>query len=161
MKQSSTPQQAYERMADRCARAEYCSGEVRERLRRQGLSAADALAITERLQRERFIDDGRYARAFVRQKSGYSRWGRRKIAAALAAKRVDRAIIAEAMTEISPEAYAEGLRALLAAKARSHGPDALATYDGRTRLFRFAASRGFETTAIAAALRVLIEAAEE
>ena len=148
-------------MADQCARAEYCAGEVHERLRRRGVSPTDARAIVERLQRERFIDDERYARAFVRQKSGYSRWGRRKIAAALAVKRVDRGIIAEAMTEISPEAYAEGLRALLAAKARSLGPDALATYDGRTRLFRFAASRGFETSAISAALRALMAADKE
>ena len=35
-------------------------------------------------------------------------------------------------------------------------PDALTTYDGRTRLFRFAASRGFESDAIAAAIRWLM-----
>ncbi len=35
-------------------------------------------------------------------------------------------------------------------------PDALTTYDGRTRLFRFAASRGFESDAIAAAIRRLM-----
>lgn len=152
-----TPAQAYERLADACSRAEYCTHELREKLRRMGLAAGDADAIVGRLVAERFADDERFARAFVRQKAEFARWGRRKIAYALALKRIGRATIAEAMTTIDPDSYAAGLRSLLAAKARSNGPDALTTYEGRTRLFRFAASRGFETDAISAALRELME----
>lgn len=148
--------EAYDRLADACVRAEYCSGELREKLRRWRIDSGEAARIVERLSAERFVDDARFARAFVRQKSVLARWGRRKIACALAAKRVDRDIIAEALGEIDPAGYAEGLLALLAAKARSLGPEALATYEGRTRLYRYAASRGYETEAISQAIRKLI-----
>lgn len=151
-----TPDEAYSRMADACSRAEYCASELRERMRRHGVGSADADAILRRLTDARFVDDSRYARAFVRQKAA-ARWGRRKIAAALAAKRIDRGVAAEAMEQISPADYAAGLLALLQVKARALGPDTAATYEGRTRLFRFAASRGFEIEAITAAVRRLKE----
>lgn len=151
-----TPDKAYERLADACARAEYCTHELREKMRRMGLAATDAEAVLRRLREGRYVDDARFARAFVRQKAEYARWGRRKIAYALALKRIDRATIADALADIDDEKYASTLHTLLAAKARANGPDALTTYDGRTRLFRFAASRGFESDAIAAAIRKLM-----
>lgn len=152
-----TPAQAYERLADLCARAEYSTGELREKLRRMAMAPTDADAIVARLQRERYVDDARFAAAFVRQKATLSRWGRRKIAAALYSKRVARDIAERALDEIPDEVYAEALCGLLRSKAATQGSDALATYEGRTRLFRFAASRGFLTTEITAALRRLLE----
>lgn len=155
-RQPVTPEQAYERLADACSRAEYCSYELREKLRRMGVDTADVARVLERLARERYFDDARFARAFVRQKAGYGRWGRRKIAYALAMKRIDRAIVADALSEIEPDAYADNLRGLLQAKLRSGGVDMLQSYEGRTKLFRYAAGRGYEPDAIAAAIRSLM-----
>lgn len=155
-RQPLTPEQAYERVADACSRSEYCTHEVLEKLRRMGVNAVDSRRVLERLIRGRFVDDARFARAFVRQKAGYGRWGRRKIAYALAMKRIDRATVADALAEIEPEAYAESLRCLLQARLRSAGADVLQTYEGRTRLFRYAAGRGYETDAIAAAIKSLM-----
>lgn len=155
-RQPVTPEQAYERLADACSRAEYCSYELREKLRRMGVDTADVARVLERLARERYFDDARFARAFVRQKAGYGRWGRRKIAYALAMKRIDRAIVADALSEIEPDAYADNLRGLLQAKLRSGGADMLQSYEGRTKLFRYAAGRGYEPDAIAAAIRSLM-----
>ncbi|MDE6269815.1 MAG: RecX family transcriptional regulator, partial [Muribaculaceae bacterium] len=151
-----TPEQAYERLADACSRAEYCTHELRQKLLRMGVGADDAARVLGRLSRERYVDDGRYARAFVRLKAGYGRWGRRKIAYALAMKRIDRRIVSEAMDEIDPEAYAEALKGLLKAKLRSGGQELLTSYEGRTRLFRYAAGRGYEADAIAAAIKTLM-----
>ncbi len=156
MKKPLTPQQAAERLADACSRAEYCTAELRQKLRRWQVPAADAQAIVEELQRKRFVDDDRYARAFVRQKVAFARWGRRKIAAALAAKRITGAAAREALDTIDAAEYAAALRAVVAAKARSLGPEALATYEGRTRLFRHAASRGFETELISKTIKQLM-----
>lgn len=155
-RQPVTPEQAYEHLADACSRAEYCSYELREKLRRMGVDTADVARVLERLARERYFDDARFARAFVRQKAGYGRWGRRKIAYALAMKRIDRAIVADALSEIEPDAYADNLRGLLQAKLRSGGADMLQSYEGRTKLFRYAAGRGYEPDAIAAAIRSLM-----
>ena len=54
------------RMAWLCSRREYCSAAVLEKLRQKGLDDKDAAAVLERLVMERYVDDARYARAFVR-----------------------------------------------------------------------------------------------
>ena len=105
------------------------------------------------LVKRRFIDDSRFAAAYVRDKLEYGGWGRRKIALGLYQKRVARDIIAAALADIDPDAYAARLADLLARKRRTIAePD---TYDGRTRLFRWAASRGFEPDLVASAIRAM------
>ncbi|MGM9862362.1 MAG: regulatory protein RecX [Muribaculaceae bacterium] len=145
-----TPQQAMVRAEEMCARAEHCSGEIRLKLRQWGIANAEAEAIVARLTANRFIDDRRFARVFVRDKVLFNRWGRLKIRAALIVKRVGGDIIAEALADIDAEAYAEALRATIDAKRRIT-PDA-DSREGRLRLFRHAAARGFEPQLIIAAI---------
>ena len=71
------------RMAWLCSRREYCSAAVLGKLRQKGLDDKDAAAVLERLVRERYVDDARYARAFVRDKALLSGWGPRKISFAV------------------------------------------------------------------------------
>lgn len=134
-----------------CSRAEYAPDEVRQRLFRRGMHSADIEQIIDRLTDERYLDEARFAGAFVRSKVEYAGWGRRKIAAALAQKRIPRAIVAEALDAIDPQMYLERLQAVVdAARRRDPEPD---TYEGRTRIFRHAASRGFEPDLIAKLLK--------
>ena len=130
------------RLEELCARSEQCSGEVREKLRRWEIGDRDAEAILKSLISRRFVDDSRFAGAFVRDKYRYGKWGRRKIAAALYAKRVDRDIIDSALADIDEEEYEAVLRALLKLKIKTTGP--LDVYENRMRLLRFAVGRGFE-----------------
>ena len=60
-----TPEAALIRMADLCARSEQCSADIEGKLLRLGLSRAQAQKIVGELRDGRFIDDGRYARAFI------------------------------------------------------------------------------------------------
>lgn len=144
-----TPGQAFSRMADACARAEICSADAAARLRRRGLSADDIGQIVDRLVEEGFIDDERYARAFVRDKYRFAGWGRRKIALALAAKRIPRDIAAEALdTAVDEEEYRARLIRLLRSKARSLPAELHDTFEGRQKLYAFAAGRGFESSLI-------------
>lgn len=141
------------RMEDLCARAEHSSGEIMQKLLRLGISPGDAERIVRSMTERRFIDDGRFARAFARDKMEYARWGKRKIALALYQKRVPRELINEALDDIDNDRYLAILDELLRAKRRTlPEPD---TYEGRTKLYRFAASRGFEPDLIAAAIRRL------
>ena len=146
-----TPEAAQIRAEELCARAEHSAGEIRDKLRRQGIATADAEAIIARLIKNRFIDDARFARAYVRDKVEFARWGRRKIALGLYQKRVDRSVATEALDEIDPDRYADILRSVLDAKRRTIA-DAN-TYEGRTRLFRFAISRGYEPDLVARIIR--------
>lgn len=146
-----TPEQAMVRMEELCARAEHSSGEIMQKLLRLGIFPSDAERIVRSMTQRRFIDDSRFARAFARDKMEYARWGKRKIALALYQKRVSRELIAEALDSLDTERYRLILHELIAAKKRNLAePD---TYEGRTKLFRFAASRGFEPDLIASALR--------
>jgi regulatory protein len=154
MKQSRpiTSEQALIRAEELCARAEHCSGEIREKLFRWGISAADSEAIIDSLIDRRFIDDARYAAAFVRDKAEFSGWGRRKIATALYAKRVNREIINTALDCIDQDKYCARLSALIARKAATL--DDAKSYESRCKLFKFAASRGFEPELISKYLSI-------
>ncbi|MDE5643721.1 MAG: RecX family transcriptional regulator [Muribaculaceae bacterium] len=137
-----TPERALVRAEELCVRAERSSGEIRRKLRLWGLTPQDSEKIIASLTERRFIDDRRFCEAFVRDKVNFARWGRRKIALALYEKGVDRSISTEVLAEIDTERYEENLRHILEQKRRSL-PEA-DSYEGRTKLFRFAASRGFE-----------------
>ncbi len=144
-------EEALMRSEELCARAEHCSGEIREKLYRWGVAAGEHDRIIDSLIDRRFVDDERFARAYARDKMEFGGWGRRKIAAALYQKRVDRQIISEALEELDQDKYIAKLKAIIDVKRRSMSePD---TYESRTRLFRHAASRGFEPELIAGVLR--------
>lgn len=148
-----TPEAARIRAEELCARAEHSAGEILDKLYRWGIAPDAAAAIVEALRRTRFIDDTRFARAYCRDKLEYSRWGRRKIALGLYQKRVAREVINEALDEIDPERYREVLRAVMTAK-RNSTEDA-DTYEGRTKIFRHAVSRGFEPDIVVSLMREL------
>lgn len=140
-----TPAQALERLERTCAKSEISTAEAHMRLRRWGIADADAGKIVESLQKNRFIDDARFARALVRDRLRFSRWGRLKIRAALSQAGIRGQMADEALAEIDPGQYTGTLTDLLAHKSQSLDP-ALPPFERRNRLVRFAASRGFETS---------------
>lgn len=154
MKQPKAPMpagKALEKLENLCARSEQCEYEIRQKLARWLVPPAEADRIVGSLRSRRFVDDQRYAAAFVRDKYRFSRWGRIKISMALRLKRISRDTIEQALEEIDDDEYIAILRHLLRAKAATLAePD---TYEGRTKLFRFGASRGFEPALVASVLR--------
>lgn len=146
-----SPEKALARLEELCVKAERCESELAEKLRAWGIGTSDASKILASLREQRFVDDSRYATAFVRDKYRFARWGKRKIALALRQKRISADIISIAIEQIDFDEYLHGLEHILNAKRRTL-TDA-DTYEGRTKLFRFAASRGFEPDLIAKVLR--------
>ncbi len=152
-KKPMSAEKALQRLETQCAAKEICTREAYEKLRRWLVSPDDAIKVVDGLVERRFIDDRRFGRAFVRDKAMFARWGRLKIAMALRHKGFGREMIADALDAIDRDAYVETLDSLVAAKSRQLA-DA-DSYEGRTKIFRFAASRGFETDLIAAAIKRL------
>lgn len=150
-----SPQKALERLESMCMRSEHCTGELQVKLLNWGLSSTDAAKIIERLVETRFVDDRRFARAFVRDKILLAHWGRYKVRQSLYTKHVDRDIIAEAIGGIGDDDYYLILYNLLKSKTTGH-PELLDDIKGRTRLFRFAAARGFEPAFITRAVKELM-----
>ena len=79
MKKDMTEQEAYLQLAALCAQAEHCQQEMRDKMRRWELDETVQNRIIDRLIKERYVDDERYARAFVKDKIRYNKWGRRKV----------------------------------------------------------------------------------
>ena len=148
-----TPEQAVVRLETMCARAERCTRELRDKLWQWGISAADADSIIAGLVERRFVDDTRFARAYINDKVRFARWGRRKIRAALATKFIDSRMVSELLDEIDETVYSDNLTSVLKLKASSlHEPN---TYEGRTKLFRHGVSRGYEPDMVAARVKTL------
>mgnify|MGYP001032491233 CR=1 FL=1 len=150
-----TPEKALERLESLCARSEQASGELLRKLRSWGISGSKADEIISSLTDRRFVDDERFAGAFVRDKVRYARWGRRKIRQALYQKGIASEIISKALAEIDEDEYESVLAAILSAKARTAYD--ITTYEGRTQLYRHGLSRGFEPDLVARLLRALHE----
>lgn len=134
-------QGAYLQLAQLCARAEHCQYELIEKMRRWEMSEEAQARVMQRLVSERYVDDERYARAFVRDKIRYNKWGRRKVEQALWMKHIDDDIRSRALSEVDDEEYLSVLRPLLKQKRRSI--KAASDYELNQKLVKFALGRGF------------------
>ena len=156
---TKTPEQALSSLMRQCARAEKCSGDALRLMRRWGVSEADARKVLERLLRERFIDDGRYAAAFVRDKMRFSGWGERKIRMALRTKGVATQHIDAALGELESVDNSRRLEEMLRKKAAK--TTARDLYDLKGKLVRFGMSRGFELEDVLAATDQVLREREQ
>ena len=141
MKKEMTEQEAYLQLAAICAQAEHCEQEMRDKMKRWEIDETVQNRIIDRLTKERYIDNERYARAFVKDKIRYNKWGRKKVQQALWMKRIDKDIQQLVLDEIDEKEYLDVLRPLLKQKRKSIR--AASDYEQRQKLVRFALSRGF------------------
>ena len=141
MKKEKTEQEAYLQLAALCAQAEHCQQEMRDKMRRWELDETTQNRIVARLIKERYIDDERYARAFVKDKIRYNKWGRRKVQQALWQKHIDSDIQVRVLDEIDEKEYLDVLRPLLKQKRKSIKAES--DYELNQKLVRFALGRGF------------------
>lgn len=138
-----SPTQAFHRAAALCARSEQSSWDIRAKLTKWGLNTSDAQQVLEQLKGQGFIDDGRYARSFVKDKFTFNGWGRVKIAYQLRQKGIAAELITDGLATIDEDLYRQRLIELLSVKWCSVNQD-----DSRAAwaaMMRFACSRGFET----------------
>ena len=134
-------EKALERMMRLCSRSEHSSGEIAEKLLK--LEAQDAAGIVAQLQKDGFIDDRRFAAAFVHDKSILQGWGSLKIKLALQRKGVAQQIISEVMEDMETGKADERLESLLRTKWRSLSSEE-DLEKKKMKLFRYALGRGYE-----------------
>lgn len=140
MKQK-TEQEAYQQLAALCAQAEHCEWEMSEKMDRWEIDEMVQNRILQHLIKERYVDDERYARAFVKDKVRYNKWGRRKVEQALWQKHISEDIRQQVLDEVDNEEYLEVLRPLLKQKRKTI--KAQNDYELNQKLMRFALGRGF------------------
>lgn len=147
MKKPMTEEMAVTRLETLCARSEQCSFDILKKLERWGITPVAAKRILAGLAEAGFVNDERFAKAYVRDKYLFSRWGRLKITAGLYAKRINKETIAIALHEIEIRRYAANAFKVLTSKLHSL-PQEMERSEKRQRLLRFGISRGFETSLI-------------
>ena len=128
------------------SRCEHCESEVREKLLGWGGSEEEADEIITYLIEERYIDNQRYANSYTRDKFRFNHWGKYKISMMLRSKDICNEIIEEALNQIDEEEYLEKLEQILRDKLRSLKYSS--EYEKKGKLFKFAQSRGFESSTI-------------
>jgi regulatory protein len=126
-----------------CSRSEHCTDDIRSKLMLWGVGETDIVRIISALTRENFINEKRYAEAFVKDKFKYNKWGKVKIRAHLKLKKLTGEVISAALDSIDDDLYKKTLADLLAAHRRS--VKAKNQYDLKGKLLRFGLSKGFES----------------
>jgi regulatory protein len=154
---TKTPQQALQSLMRMCARSERSSGDALRLMKRWGLADEDARKVLVRLKAERFIDDARFAEAFVRDKLNLSGWGAYKIKMALRAKGVSKEVIDEVVAPmLDATDMTERLEEMMRRRMRTLKYNS--AYDAKTKLIRFAASRGYDIEVAVECASKIVEA---
>lgn len=137
-----TEQQVLNKLTALCAKGEHCKREMIEKMRRWEVPMEVQSSVMAYLIAERYIDDERYARAFIEDKVKFNGWGPRKVEQALRMKGIPSSIYEPIMRELPSDDRLETLRPIIENKRRTvTGKN---DYDIRCKLIRFALSRGFE-----------------
>jgi len=126
-----------------CASREYCSDDIRIKLDSWGVGTADSDNIINVLVRENFVNDKRYAEAFVKDKYHHNKWGKAKIASQLTAKRIAPDLINSALAALDDYQYRQMIRDTLTSHRKLI--KAKNKYDLKGKLMRYGLSKGFES----------------
>lgn len=141
-----TPDQVLDKMAKYCAYQERCVKDVRDKLKTFDISQEDRDKILEYLLDNRFANDERFAKSFVRGKINQSGWGLNKIRFHLAQKGIAKDIIDEALEQTDEEVYRQRLIDILNTKAKT--VKAENDFEKKRKLAAYAMQKGFEAALV-------------
>ena len=137
-----TPDQVLDKMAKYCAYQERCVKDVKDKLKTYDIPQESKDEILDYLLDNRFVNDERFARSFVRGKLNQSGWGMNKIRFHLLQKGIDKDMIDEALGQTDEEVYKQKLIDILKAKAKT--VKAETDFERKRKLAAYAMQKGFE-----------------
>ena len=140
-KHTYTEQEAYGRLSALCAMSEHCCHDVQKKMRLWELPAGAEERIVAKLVEEGFIDEERYARAFVRDKFNYNHWGKVRLQQELRMRHIAPRHIDLALSTIEDEDTLSALKEIIRKKRPT--VKGKTPYEIRGKLIRFALGRGF------------------
>ena len=147
--QNKKPKNTYTRSEAKLKAASYCAyqersqEEVRSKLYDLGLYSDDVEDLISELITENFINEERFAKAYVGGKFRIKKWGRRKIALGLKQHNLSRYCVQKGMEEIDTEEYFEVLTKHILKKMDASTETDL--FKKRNKIANFAIAKGFES----------------
>jgi regulatory protein len=133
-------------MAKYCAYQERCVKDVRDKLKTFDLPQEGKDKIIDYLLDNRFVNDERFAKSFVRGKVNQSGWGVNKIRFHLMQKGIAKDIIDEALGQTDEDLYRQRLIDIL--KVKSKTVKAENDYERKRKLAAYAMQKGFEASLV-------------
>lgn len=124
-----------------CSRQEKAPADATALLKKWGVDPEKHGEILDKLKAERFIDEGRYASAYVKDKIRFDHWGTVKIRFQLNHKGISKDIIEKALKEIDKQEYKQMISKELDKKRKTLKGT---SRDIWARLARYGSSRGYE-----------------
>lgn len=142
----------YNKLTDYCAYRERCGSEVKQKLQKLKVDKSDYEEYINRLQQHNYLNEERYVKYFV---SGHEKkkWGKTKIKAALAGKKIDAVLIKKYLDEMDEDNYEEQIKAVAEKKWNSIKGATLR--DRKTKLLRFLLGKGYEMNKALAVLKTV------
>ena len=137
-----TPDQVLDKMAKYCAYQERCVKDVSDKLKTFDIPEKEKAKILDYLLDNRFVNNERFAKSFVRGKINQSGWGVNKIRFHLIQKGIDKDIIEEALGQTDEEVYRQRLIEILKTKAKT--VKAANDFEKKRKLAAYAMQKGFE-----------------
>jgi regulatory protein len=144
--QPLTLDQVLDKMAKYCAYQERCVKDVRDKLKTFDLPREEKDKILDYLLDNRFVNDERFAKSFVRGKINQSGWGVNKIRFHLMQKGIAKDIIDEALGQTDEDLYRQRLIDIL--KVKSKTVKAENDYERKRKLAAYAMQKGFEANLV-------------
>ena len=141
-----SPDQILDKLAKYCAYQERCVKDVTEKLKAFELPQKEKESILAYLLDNRFVDDARFAKSFVKGKINQSGWGVNKIRFHLMQKGIAKELIDEALQSFDQEAYRQRLVEVL--KTKSKTVKAANEFEKKRKLAAYAMQKGFEANLV-------------
>lgn len=130
------------KMCSLCARGEKCEFDILQKLDKYEITINDKERITTYLIDNNYINNERYANAYVNDKFKFNKWGRNKIRQNLKFKKIDNKFIEKALDDINVTDYELELNSILL-KKRKQIKDT-DKYKIKQKLVNHAVSKGYE-----------------
>ena len=158
-KRTKSPEQALATLMRLAARSEKSSGDALRLMQNWGIDPSARQGVLQRLINDKFIDDRRYAEAFVRDKMRFSGWGVFKLRAALRNKGISTDIVEDVLRMLDSNNMTDRLRERLERKMRT--TKYTTRYDLKSKLMRYGASLGYDFESVGDVVDTLISEIEK
>ncbi len=147
--------QALRKVQNTCSKQEKAIFDIRKKLYEWNLESDGVEEIISILIEQNFLDDARFSEFYVRDKFRFNKWGRIKLGYMLRAKNIDETYVSKALSQIDKSEYQKLLDQELLKKYNTIADKD--TFQVKTKLLRFAQSKGFESELCLARIENLLQ----
>lgn len=126
-----------------CAYQERCSYELEQKMRTWGIDSENQSVLLAHLISNNFLNEERFAEAFVSGKVNIKRWGRIKIRQHLKQKIISEYSIKKGLASINLDVYDKNINDLARKKYEMLNREK-DSYAKKAKIYRFLSSKGYE-----------------